>query len=241
MSAPYFPMYPADFEADTSHLTLEEDGAYNRLLRLMWMTPGCSLPDDEKWIMRRMRCDEETFERVVAPLISEFMKRSSGRIFSSRLTKEFKKADITSKRRAEAGKKGGRPQVIEKVGIEEKPGFVFDKPGLLYARALPEPEPEPKRKIEPSGSPKKLGTRLPDGWEPDVAFALKEGLSALECTKEAEKFRDHWRGQSGQRGVKADWAATWRNWVRNAVERLKPPPRQVVSDWRKLPEYRNVL
>ncbi|MCP5097247.1 MAG: YdaU family protein, partial [Chloroflexi bacterium] len=36
MSLPYFPMYPTDFEADTSHLTLEEDGAYNRLLRLMW-------------------------------------------------------------------------------------------------------------------------------------------------------------------------------------------------------------
>ena len=32
---PYFPLYPTDFEADTSHLTLEEDGAYNRLLRLM--------------------------------------------------------------------------------------------------------------------------------------------------------------------------------------------------------------
>jgi uncharacterized protein YdaU (DUF1376 family) len=31
MSLPYFPMYPTDFEAKTSHLTLAEDGAYNRL------------------------------------------------------------------------------------------------------------------------------------------------------------------------------------------------------------------
>lgn len=51
MSLPYFPMFPTDFEAKTSHLTLAEDGAYNRLLRLMWMTPGCSLPDDDAWIM----------------------------------------------------------------------------------------------------------------------------------------------------------------------------------------------
>jgi uncharacterized protein YdaU (DUF1376 family) len=53
MSLPYFPMYPSDFEAKTSHLTLLEDGAYNRLLRLCWMTPGCSIPADEAWIMRR--------------------------------------------------------------------------------------------------------------------------------------------------------------------------------------------
>ena len=33
---------------------------------------------------------------------------------------------------------------------------------------------------------------------------------------EAAKFRDHWHAQSGQKGVKADWPATWRNWVRNA-------------------------
>ena len=72
MSLPYFPMYPTDFEAKTSHLTLEEDGAYNRLLRLMWMTPGCSLPDSDAWIMRRMRCDADTFERVVLVVIDEF-------------------------------------------------------------------------------------------------------------------------------------------------------------------------
>ena len=67
MSLPYFPMYPSDFEAKTSHLTLEEDGAYNRLLRLCWMTPGASIPDDDAWIMRRMRVDQATFDRVVRP------------------------------------------------------------------------------------------------------------------------------------------------------------------------------
>lgn len=85
MSLPYFPMFPSDFEAKTSHLTLEEDGAYNRLLRLSWMTPGCSLPDDPAWIARRMRVDMATFERVVAPIISEFMVREDGRVISPML------------------------------------------------------------------------------------------------------------------------------------------------------------
>lgn len=82
MSLPYFNLYPRDFEADTSHLSLEEDGAYNRLLRLCWMTPGCSLPDDDAWIMRRMRVDAATMARVVLPIIAEFLERKGGRIFS---------------------------------------------------------------------------------------------------------------------------------------------------------------
>jgi hypothetical protein len=27
-------------------------------------------------------------------------------------------------------------------------------------------------------------------------------------------FRDHWWGKAGKEGRKADWFATWRNWVR---------------------------
>lgn len=29
-----------------------------------------------------------------------------------------------------------------------------------------------------------------------------------------EKFHDHWIAQSGQKAIKADWIATWRNWLR---------------------------
>jgi hypothetical protein len=28
-------------------------------------------------------------------------------------------------------------------------------------------------------------------------------------------FKDYWIAQPGQKGVKLDWSATWRNWVRN--------------------------
>ena len=87
MSLPYFNLYPSDFEAKTSHLTLEEDGAYNRLLRLCWMTPGCSLPDDDAWIMRRMRVDAETYERVVRVVLDEFFTRSNGRVTNPRIAR----------------------------------------------------------------------------------------------------------------------------------------------------------
>jgi hypothetical protein len=28
-------------------------------------------------------------------------------------------------------------------------------------------------------------------------------------------FKDYWIAQPGQKGVKLDWSATWRNWIRN--------------------------
>lgn len=80
MSLPYFNLYPTVFEADTSHLTLAEDGAYNRLLRLCWMTPGCSLPDDEAWIMRRMRARTEEEQEAVRVVLGEFFTASGGRL-----------------------------------------------------------------------------------------------------------------------------------------------------------------
>lgn len=130
MSLAYFPFYPTDFEAKTSHLTLEEDGAYNRLLRLMWMTPGCSLPDDNAWIMRRMRVDMETYHRIVLPLINEFMRRKGGRIYSQRLQEEWQKASESHRRLSEAGKKGGRPKAIENKQKEVKPSLSDDKAWL---------------------------------------------------------------------------------------------------------------
>ena len=232
MILPYFPMFPADFEADTSHLTLEEDGAYNRLLRLMWMTPGCSLPDDATWIARRMRVDQSAYDGVVAPIISEFFKRSQGRVFSPRLMQEFKKADKTSKLRREAGMKGGRPQTIENKQKEQKPGLSRAKAGLTYPEPYPDTEEEKK---EPSGSfqkkAAKRGERIGD-FEPDLSEASRLGLSPSQAKTERDKFRDFWISKPGAGGVKLDWPATWRNWCRTAAERQpgqrqsRPPPRE---------------
>ena len=33
---------------------------------------------------------------------------------------------------------------------------------------------------------------------------------------ESRKFADYWAAKAGAGGVKLDWQATWRNWVRNA-------------------------
>jgi len=107
MSLPYFPMFPSDFEAKTAHLTLLEDGAYNRLLRLCWVTPGCSLPDDDAWIMRRMRARTDDEIEAVRTVLDEFFTVENGRLSNARLTQEFTKANESYEKRKNAGAKGG--------------------------------------------------------------------------------------------------------------------------------------
>lgn len=52
---------------------------------------------------------------------------------------------------------------------------------------------------------------LPNEWE---YWANKErpDLNAMQV---ADQFKDFWCAKPGKDGMKLDWAATWRNWVRN--------------------------
>ncbi|OCP04411.1 hypothetical protein BC374_25570 [Ensifer sp. LC13] len=58
--------------------------------------------------------------------------------------------------------------------------------------------------------------RLPERYEPDWGFAAGLGFSRAEAAAEFDKFRDYWAAKSGRNATKLDWAATWRNWMRNA-------------------------
>lgn len=70
------------------------------------------------------------------------------------------------------------------------------------------------------------GTRLPTAWKLDTQLITEAkrarteaGLAPLtdvELRAEGAKFRDHWHAAAGAKGVKLDWLATWRNWIRNA-------------------------
>lgn len=68
--------------------------------------------------------------------------------------------------------------------------------------------------------PKRQPTRLPADWRPttdDRTFALTEGLTSEETDREADQFRDYWTAR-GAGGAKADWPATWRNWIRKRAD-----------------------
>lgn len=136
---PYIPLYVDDFDAATAHLTLEEDGAYNRLLRLCWRTPGCSLPNDMAWIARKIRVTPEVFERVAQPVLDEFFVLVRGRLVQRRLRDEYDNISRKKSARVAAGKKGGTAKAQKTHDNPASNASVLPSD----TRAFPEPYPEP--------------------------------------------------------------------------------------------------
>jgi uncharacterized protein YdaU (DUF1376 family) len=91
-----------------------------------------------------------------------------------------------------------------------------------YANALPTSIPitvdskPPPIRTSPSGE-RASAKRLPANWQPseqDIQFCQTERPD-LEPHAVAAKFRDYWIAAPDRNGKKADWPATWRNWVRS--------------------------
>lgn len=230
---PFFQFYPSDWLAGTRGLTSSETGVYITLIALMYEANG-PIQFDEKRLARLCGATAAAFKKAVDGLVETGkLTLNDGEISNGRVEIEIKKR---SEKRASASQSAKARW--EKTQEKQSPSDANAHHSQCERDANQKPEPD-IGKEEPNGSSKRRGTRLPDEWMPDQAFARQEGLSGADCEREADKFRDHWRSQPGQRGVKLDWAATWRNWVRNAT---KSAPRQrPATDWRDEPEYRNVL
>lgn len=74
-------------------------------------------------------------------------------------------------------------------------------------------------------NPKKIGKRLNQEWS--ISPSLKNTILKNICPDMGDEemnevltdFVDYWLGVSGQKGVKLDWDATFRRWVRSYVRR----------------------
>lgn len=77
----------------------------------------------------------------------------------------------------------------------------------------------------PAAPPKKgqgvVGTRLPVDWVlpkswGDWALEKRPDMTPDAVRNEAECFADYWHSAVGAMARKADWFATWRNWIRRS-------------------------
>lgn len=77
----------------------------------------------------------------------------------------------------------------------------------------------PAAHLTPPGTDGRRGTRLPEEFAvTDAMKAWAREHAPLAGLPDHEMFMDHWRAQTGQRAVKRDWEATWRNWMRRVQE-----------------------
>jgi uncharacterized protein YdaU (DUF1376 family) len=186
----------------TLHLTPEEDLAYRRLLDMYYDTES-PIPNNIPLVSRRLRMDS----KIVESVLNEFFEVSPEGYKNYRADGEIAEYHKFLEKQKANGRLGGRPKKGKKP---------IANPDLTQS--------EPKKSLNNKqqtinniGAAKATkGTRfdlvsIPEEW---VLFCKKE-RSDLNPSVVFDSFRDYWLSVAGSKGVKLDWFATWRNWVRN--------------------------
>lgn len=209
---PFMQLYVSDYLGDTMHLTTEQHGAYLLLLMTMWRHEGI-LPNDDAKLARIARVNPKRWPLIKGDVLA-FFTEQDGQLTHKRLAKELQKALSISQKRKNAGSLGGLAKSLKN----------NDQPLASAKQTLKHSQKPDTIKIKEtlSSVSKTRGSRLPDDFICDQEFAMSEGLTAFQAEREAMQFRDYWIQQPGQKGVKLDWPATWRTWVRNSTQRRPP-------------------
>jgi uncharacterized protein YdaU (DUF1376 family) len=86
-TAPAIPLFGDAYLADTHHLTLEEHGAYLKLLMIAWRMEGCALPDDDARIGQMLGLSRGKWAKL-KPVVMAFWTLGETGWTQARLTKE---------------------------------------------------------------------------------------------------------------------------------------------------------
>lgn len=212
---------PVAYLGDVQGLTSKEHAVYSIIIDLLY-THGGSIRNDPKWI-----------SGWISDMgISSVRKSIASLGANDRITLEVTEGEISQKRaKTEAKTKQNQRETAQKNGSKggikssENRRNASENNDIPVANGSSEIQAEKRReeKIEKRITkviPKNKGTRLSDEWflpKDYGTWAIEQGLTEAQIRFEAERFHDHWLGASGQRGVKLDWKAVWRNWIRKFI------------------------
>lgn len=114
----YYPRYPAHYVAKTLHLTMEQDGAYTRLLDWYYGNER-GIPHAQRYAISRAQTPSE--KRSTDAVLKEFFTLDSGVWTNGRAVDEIAEAQPKIEAARANGRKGGRPRK-NPMGSSEKPG-----------------------------------------------------------------------------------------------------------------------
>lgn len=130
MTVPYMPLYIADYQADTGHLTAIEHGAYLLLIMCYWQK-GAPLPLDDRKLARICKVSGQQWARIKPTILEFFEVRNDDpvkQLYHPRIMGELQKLRDKSLKKQKGGlaraqqmlsERSARAQLIVGVGEEE--------------------------------------------------------------------------------------------------------------------------
>jgi uncharacterized protein YdaU (DUF1376 family) len=196
----YYQFNIGDYKSHTEHLSEMEDLTYRRLLDWYYLHEApipLDLTETARQIRMRLHSD------CIALVLQEYFERTDDGWIHHRADKEIAKTGEKSQKASASAKARWRKKDANALQTQSESNATHNTEHITQ-------DTKPKVKTQ-------RGSRLPTDWTlPDVwkDWAEKERPD-LTIKTVAESFKDFWIAKAGAGGVKLDWGATWRNWVRS--------------------------
>lgn len=133
----YYQFHISDWALHTSHLTLEEEAVYHRLLGFYYDTES-PIPEETQSVIRRLRLGSHA--QIVADILQEFFTLEDGFWHSKRADREIAAYHAKSEIAKENGKKGGRPKSAKPKDEEKQEDSENENPEETQSVNLANPE-----------------------------------------------------------------------------------------------------
>lgn len=242
MTQPWYPFYWSDYSGKTMHLTMGQHGAYMLLLRYVYTTEE-RIPHKKRFSIARALLEQEQSD--VTDVLEEFFVRDGEFWHQPRAERVISDANNAHQKRVNAGKIGGKAKAIAAknnpsnarvmLGQSQSNALATttttttkdikstltdrsqEKESLVGARKATHRKQtrgehfsvwlEKQQRIDPDISVNAC---------PDDLYEVAEKMGKTSfAVSEWSKFHDYWIAKAGINATKADWIATWRNWLRN--------------------------
>jgi uncharacterized protein YdaU (DUF1376 family) len=224
---PAIPLFTDAYLADTMHLSLEEHGAYLKLLMFTWRSQECALPDDDKRLAVMLGVPLKKWRALREVIVAPGMFRvEGGLLVQKRLTKEREFVARQSESQRKNAEARWRGKSLKNNDTNDADASERHMPNACQTDApTPTPTPTPtlkkKERTEAGASvPKKARRKpelpLPENWVPserNIADAEARNFQPDRIEHEADKFRNYHLAKGN---LYRDWDAAWRTWLGNA-------------------------
>ena len=213
---------------DTAHLSIMEHGAYNIMLDHCYATEK-PLPGDFDALYRLCRAMSKPEQEAVRKVVRGFFVLKDDEYHNPRADREIATAQGTIAKQRQSGaeasaKRWAKDGSTDGSTDEPENGSTGQSTNGSTGKSAIQPpttnhQPPDSNHQPPAASTSTRGTRLapdwtlPDDWA-NEAISIQATWTPNYCQEIAAAFRDYWIAQPGQRGIRTDWSAVWRNWAR---------------------------
>ena len=210
----YYSHHIGDFIRDTSRLNDAQCMAYFRLI-WMYYEDEEPLPDNVELLAFKIGSDKDT----VAMLLQCYFYANAMRWHHKRIDSELTQYRLKSEKAKNSANSRWNNANAMRTHNERNANAMLTN----------NQEPITKNQTKSKGSRLSKDWILSDEYIQE-AKKINASLTDQQIKAIALGFKDYWISLPGAKGVRLDWLATWRNWIRNQRDL---PKVEEVPDWKR--------